>query len=636
MNYQKQKEAVLRLYEKTLALEELKSNSEVLDRLLTIKNKMMAEKIIMVVAGEFKRGKSSLINALLNEKGCDLFPVDTDIATNLVTAISYGKEEIINVVMDNGEKDEIQKITRDEIADYVTEQKNEGNYKRAKMLKIVSENKFLSDGMTIVDTPGVAINPEHTAITYELIPNADVVLYTTDIQAPLSETELDFIKSINNYCKNIIFVATKKDLVIGSSLIIEENRKKISQTLSQPEDSLQIIAVSSNNKLSYLNTGDDEDLEDSNFTALEAVIEDMVKTRRAEITLNPALDILGEVLINMKTPLVNQWRACQQENKEITEKKQKEFEQMVQKKQRLLEDNSDWLSALSNGIIRIKQDSATDISEGIDRIQKNIEEYLEIPKNLKSPQNAIDYVEGMYDSFMLKITTQNQDRINMLTEELIEMTSLTLGNDMIEPCGFSFDDENIKINVKPTKLFSKSITAVRMATFNGGAGASIGAVFGTAVGLVVSGGVLSPVFGQWGFVVGGIMGELLGVKEGLKTVNDRDRAAIRSKIIPVLNSSSNKCKNAITKQLTEMEISLRDELKAMIKSQKELYEGMISDIKATVNLTASQMEEKSKELETKIKSVNVILKEFEGVINLMKESKKTSTRDDTVKHAWAD
>lgn len=623
MTYQKQKAAVLSLIDKMYTLEEVKSNPELKKRLDSLKTKINNEKIIMVVAGEFKRGKSSLINALLNEKGCELFPVDPDITTNLVSTITYGAEEKISIVLD-GKNNESMAINRNDIAEYVTEQKNEGNTKRAKMLQIASPNPILNDGLTIVDTPGVAINPDHTAITYEFIPNADLVLYTTDIQAPLDGSEMDFIKTIHTYCKNIIFVVTKKDLVADSNSIIASNKEKLSNILGKKPEDLRVIAVSSGNKLDYLKSHDEEDLEDSNFTLLEAMIQDMIKAKRAELTLVPALNVIGEMLINIKAPLVNLWNVCRSENKSMMGAKQKEYEDAVQKKNRLLAENSDWSNYLTNELKRIRLVSDEEAADGIAGIQKSFEDYINVTANMKEPDKAISFIEAQVNEFLERISANNTQRIVKLSEELVEKTSLAMNEPIYETAGFKFPDEDITIDHKRTGIFSKSIQAVRMSMFNGSAGAVIGGAIGGILGTVFTGGILGLPLATWGATIGGAIGEFIGIRDGLKMTDDKDKAALRNKVKPLLDRAIANCRNSIAKQLLEFEISMRDELIASIKAQKELYEKMIADMKAAATMSASESAARVKELEDKIKALNMIFKDFEAVINDIKKPAQTN------------
>ena len=92
--------------------------------------------------------------------------LDVDIATNMVTMISYGPAELINAILiSNGEEEAVQ-ITRADIPQYVTEQQNRGNVKNVRLLTIETPSEKLATGLTFVDTPGVgALNHEHTTIT---------------------------------------------------------------------------------------------------------------------------------------------------------------------------------------------------------------------------------------------------------------------------------------------------------------------------------------------------------------------------------------------------------------------------------------------------------------------------------------
>ena len=69
---------------------------------------------------------------------------------------------------------------------------------------------------------------------------------------------------------------------------------------------------------------------------------------------------------------------------------------------------------------------------------------------------------------------------------------------------------------------------------------------------------------------------------------------------------------------------MRDELIASIKAQKELYEKMIADMKAAATMSASESAARVKELEDKIKALNMIFKDFEAVINDIKKPAQTN------------
>ena len=158
-------------------------------------------KLFVVVAGEFKQGKSSLLNAFLNKT--EIFSVDIDITTNLVSTITYGKDERVSVVLGESGKETIKQIAKSDIPDYVTEQRNVKNAKQAKMLTIESPNPQLKEGLplqrlettigsnddSLSNSASATQMPELSTIARELIKLRDWILLAQQNQ-PEEETEV--------------------------------------------------------------------------------------------------------------------------------------------------------------------------------------------------------------------------------------------------------------------------------------------------------------------------------------------------------------------------------------------------------------------------------------------------------------
>ena len=124
----------------------------------------------ILFCGEFKRGKSSLINAILGENIC---PTDIGIATAVVTRIMYGStKKAIRYYGDllEGEK----ALNKEEIAwDDIQ------NYTVGDVISIGSTvqmdlyypSDFLKDGIVIIDTPGIGgLDPRHANLTAMALP----------------------------------------------------------------------------------------------------------------------------------------------------------------------------------------------------------------------------------------------------------------------------------------------------------------------------------------------------------------------------------------------------------------------------------------------------------------------------------
>src|ERR1700693_3520784 len=78
-------------------------------------SKLLEGHFNLAVLGQFKRGKTTLINALL---GSPLLPTAVVPLTSIITLIKYGKNLHIEVLFNDGVRKE---ITLEELPDYVTE-----------------------------------------------------------------------------------------------------------------------------------------------------------------------------------------------------------------------------------------------------------------------------------------------------------------------------------------------------------------------------------------------------------------------------------------------------------------------------------------------------------------------------------
>lgn len=137
----------------------------------------LGELFTIVIVGEFNAGKSSLINALFGRDLRKQGPVPVD---DQISILRYGDEV--------GER---------EISDWVVEQ---------------SYPVELLKSIRLVDTPGTnSIVKRHQEITEDFIPRADLILFVTSIDRPLSESEKQFLEYIADWRKKIVFVVNKID-----------------------------------------------------------------------------------------------------------------------------------------------------------------------------------------------------------------------------------------------------------------------------------------------------------------------------------------------------------------------------------------------------------------------------------------
>ncbi len=165
---------------------------------------------IVCVVGEFKQGKSSLVNALV---GQDVCPVDDDLATSAITLLRHGDELTVQVRRREGEQVVVEEIDPASIPDWVTEAGNPGNARCVERVDISLPSPLLADGLVLVDTPGMGgLGAGHAAATLAFLPFADGLIFVSDASAELSAPEVEFLLQARGACPNIVFALTKTDL----------------------------------------------------------------------------------------------------------------------------------------------------------------------------------------------------------------------------------------------------------------------------------------------------------------------------------------------------------------------------------------------------------------------------------------
>jgi small GTP-binding protein len=176
--------------------------------LAEVETKLRDEVFNLVILGQFKRGKSTFINALLGE---DLVPTAIVPLTSIVTVIQYGPQVTVRVEFLDGREEEVEP---ESLPDYITERGNPENRKGVKEVMLFHPSDYLRDGVRIIDTPGVgSVYRHNTDVAYRYLPYVDAGIFIVSADPPLSESEHQFLKDMRDYVDKIFFVVNKIDQV---------------------------------------------------------------------------------------------------------------------------------------------------------------------------------------------------------------------------------------------------------------------------------------------------------------------------------------------------------------------------------------------------------------------------------------
>jgi small GTP-binding protein len=177
-------------------------------RLQELSEKLTSQQFNLVVMGQFKRGKSTFINALL---GTEIVPTAIVPLTSIVTLLCFGPQSKAVVHFLDGRCEE---TTISEIRRYVTEKENPRNQLNVKEVEVFYPCAHLKDGVRIIDTPGVgSVFNHNTEVAYAYLPNVDAGIFVVTADPPLSASEHRFLKEVRGYVNNLFFVLNKIDTV---------------------------------------------------------------------------------------------------------------------------------------------------------------------------------------------------------------------------------------------------------------------------------------------------------------------------------------------------------------------------------------------------------------------------------------
>ena len=211
MYLQQEKEQMLRMLSELTKKPYIYNRPKTLQGFKELSGDIQGDFYTVVVLGEFKRGKSTLVNALL---GTRLLPMDVLPETATINAIMYEETPRLTVVFRDGSTKK-EEVSYEFLKRYSAREESSAAA-NVRYIKIGYPCELLKNRVVLVDTPGVAdLNEQRSEITYQFIPRANAVLFVLDANAPLKKTEKEFIEErlLPLGIDNILFVINKYDAV---------------------------------------------------------------------------------------------------------------------------------------------------------------------------------------------------------------------------------------------------------------------------------------------------------------------------------------------------------------------------------------------------------------------------------------
>ena len=173
--------------------------------------KLEKKDVTIAVIGQFKRGKTTMVNSILGKK---ILPTGIVPITAAVTRIEYGEGEngdTARVYFMNGLSEEVPVLN---LHEYISEQENHDNERGVAEVELHTESDFLKDGLILVDTPGVgSVHENNSKSAYDFARESDGVIFMLSVDSPINQIEVDFLKSVRKFAGKFYFTVNKIDTV---------------------------------------------------------------------------------------------------------------------------------------------------------------------------------------------------------------------------------------------------------------------------------------------------------------------------------------------------------------------------------------------------------------------------------------
>ena len=192
--------------------------------------RLAAGRFFVACVGQFKRGKSTVLNALVD---AHVLPVGVTPVTSAVTILRYDVERRATVSYVSGRSEA---IPIENVALYVAEEHNHENARGVAAVEVFLPAPILASGLCLVDTPGIgSVFGGNTEATRAFVPHIDAALVVLGADPPISGNELALVMEVSAQVQRSIVVLNKVDRLSADDVreVSEFTRRLLAERLGR-------------------------------------------------------------------------------------------------------------------------------------------------------------------------------------------------------------------------------------------------------------------------------------------------------------------------------------------------------------------------------------------------------------------
>lgn len=478
------------------------------------------------IMGEFRRGKSTVINALL---GQEIVPADIVPCSATLNYVKWNVNKGAEIYFKDGT---VQSVDVEDLAKYVTKITKESEKVSATVEKAVVYYpcQFCQNGVQIIDTPGLNDDERMSDISEKVIPTLDAIIMVIVPDSPFSQSEAEFVRNkvMASDLGRIIFIVNKIDTIDEDDRdrLLTSIRDKIQTSVLDKmakvygEDSdeykntvdklgsIKLLPVSARKALKGKIKNNPAMLEDSGYADFESTLSHLLTEERGTLELmhpvNQLFSVSAEALRIIETRLATL-------NMEAEEFERKQNEALAQLKETRERKKAE-IEALKNKGVTLYATLLPDLAGVYDEINVVLCDFVdnyEISEAVVRDQASIT---AFSEQISTEIDAKMQDILSIHTERLIYRIQEQLGIDIegLEGFGKEFNERMNDIHVGLSLNGTSEGSALTNSLIDAGVVYASSLIFGAAIPGV--GGLVAGFrdHGVKGAIVGGLSGAASG------------------------------------------------------------------------------------------------------------------------------
>ncbi|MGZ3677096.1 MAG: dynamin family protein [Ktedonobacterales bacterium] len=211
--FQQRRATLLRTIDRVAAIYSALDLKTATNNLNQLRQRVVADSFKVMIAGEFNRGKSTTINAMLGQKVLPAYSVPT---TAIINEVKWGETpsaRLYDLPPQTGGAQRVVDIPVDQIEEYVVAKESGNPYEK---VEIFWPLDLCRDGVELIDSPGLNADPTHQQITLDYLTRADGIVFVIAADFPVSIEEKRMIEAIRDMRHEDIFFVVNRINVIDA------------------------------------------------------------------------------------------------------------------------------------------------------------------------------------------------------------------------------------------------------------------------------------------------------------------------------------------------------------------------------------------------------------------------------------